>query len=217
MSGFAKGRRGISGSANRSSIIQFLPHDLRAFRTEYPDIEIALEEQTSEEVLESVLGNQHDLGIGTGLCDAVERGLQVHDYHWDELVLVVPMGRPLCQHRVIAFSDSLSFRHIALHTDSPLYRMLDHAARSDSQTIQYDVHVKSFDAVCRMIQAHMGIAVIPRKAVSYTDGPGLVSIGLSDSWASRRFHIITRPTPYQSAACRSLLQFLRAQIPGPAH
>ncbi|MCX9154412.1 MULTISPECIES: LysR substrate-binding domain-containing protein [Pseudomonas] len=194
-----------------------MPHDLRAFRTEYPGIEIALEEQTSEEVLESVLGNQHDLGIGTGLCDAVERGLQVHDYHWDELVLMVPMGHPLCQHRVIAFSDSLSFRHIALHTDSPLYRMLDHAARSDSQTIQYDVHVKSFDAVCWMIQAHMGIAVIPRKAVSYTDGPGLVSIGLSDSWASRRFHIITRPTPYQSAACRSLLQFLRAQIPGPAH
>ncbi|WP_460134581.1 LysR family transcriptional regulator [Pseudomonas sp. S1_E04] len=218
LSGFAKGQRGhIRVGANRSSIIQFLPHDLRAFRTAHPQIEIALEEQTSEEALEAVLGNQHDLGIGTGLCDAVERGLEVHDYHWDELVLVVPMDHPLCQHRVIAFSDSLAFSHIALHKDSPLYRTLDQAARNEGQTIHYEVHVKSFDAVCRMVQAHMGIAVIPRKAVSHTDGPALVSIRLSDSWACRRFHIVTRPPPYQSAACRSLLQFLRAQIPAPAN
>ncbi|MFN3356595.1 MAG: LysR family transcriptional regulator [Pseudomonas sp.] len=218
LSDFAQGQRGhIRIGANRSSIIQFLPHDLRAFRTAHPAIEIELEEQTSEEAVASVLGNRHDVGIGTGLLDAAAQGLEVHDYHADELVLVVPMGHPLSRHRVIAFCDSLSFSHIALHKDSPLYRTLEQAARNGSQAINYEVHVKSFDAVCRMVQANLGIAVIPRKAVSHADGPGLVSIRLSDNWASRRFHLISRPTPYQSAACRTLLQFLRAQLPGQGH
>ncbi|VVO04162.1 LysR family transcriptional regulator [Pseudomonas fluorescens] len=212
LSGFADGQRGhIRVGANRSSIIQFLPQDLRAFRDARPEIQIELQEQTSEEAVESVLGNQSDLGIGTDLSGAAERGLDVHAYHSDELVLVVPAGHPLSEKTVAAFSDSLSFSHIALHKDSPLYRMLDQAARSAKKTIKYEVHVKSFDAVCRMVQADLGIAVIPRRAISYTEGPGLVSVALTDSWASRRFHIVSRPAPYLSAVCKSFLEFLCAR------
>lgn len=213
MSGFANGQRGhIRIGANRSSIIQFLPQDLRAFRDTRPEIEIELQEQTSEEAVESVLSNQCDLGIGTDLSNAARQGLDVHDYHSDELVLVVPQGHPLATESAIAFADSLPFSHIALHKDSPLYRMLDQAARQGKKTIKYEVHVKSFDAVCRMVQADLGVAVIPRQAISYTEGPLLVGVPLTNSWASRRFHIVCRPTPYLSNVCKSFLEFLRTQV-----
>ncbi|VVP93621.1 HTH-type transcriptional regulator YofA [Pseudomonas fluorescens] len=216
MSGFADGQRGhIRVGANRSSIIQFLPRDLRAFRDARPDIAIELQEQTSEEAVESVLGNQSDLAIGTDLSGAALRGLDVHDYHSDELVLVVPQGHPLAGKTAAAFSDSLSFSHIALHKDSPLYRMLDQAARHAKKTIKYEVHVKSFDAVCRMVQAGLGMAVIPRQAISHAEGPDLIIVALTDSWATRRFHIVSRPAPYLSTVCKSFLEFLSAQVPGP--
>jgi DNA-binding transcriptional LysR family regulator len=215
LSGFADGQRGhIRVGANRSSIIQFLPNDLRAFRETHPKIAIELQEQTSEETVESLLSNQCDLGIGTDLSSATKQGLDVHDYHSDELVLVVPQGHPLSGTTAIAFSDSLSFSHIALHKDSPLYRMLDQAARHAKKAIKYEVHVKSFDAVCRMVQADLGIAVIPRRAISYAEGQGLVSVPLTDSWASRQFHIVSRPAPYLSTVCKSFLEFLCAQASG---
>ncbi|MGH8384266.1 MAG: LysR substrate-binding domain-containing protein [Pseudomonas sp.] len=214
MSGFADGQRGhIRVGANRSSIIQFLPQDLRAYRDAFPNVAIELQEQTSEEAVDSVLSNQSDLAIGTDLARAVERGLEVHDYHSDELVIVLPQGHPLAEQTAATFAQTLAFSHIALHKDSPLYRMLDQAARSAKKTIRYEVHVKSFDAVCRMVEADLGIAVIPRQAISYTEGPRLAVVPLTDSWATRRFHIVTRPAPYQSTVCKSFLEFLCAQVP----
>ncbi|MGY2258990.1 LysR family transcriptional regulator [Pseudomonas sp. SDO55104_S430] len=213
MSGFADGQRGhIRVGANRSSIIQFLPQDLRAYRDAFPEVAIELQEQTSEEAVESVLSNQSDLAISTDLAGAVERGLEVHDYHSDELVVVVPQNHPLADLPEVSFAQTLAFSHIALHKDSPLYRMLDQAARSSKKTISYEVHVKSFDAVCRMVQANLGIAVIPRQAISYTDGPGLCIVTLTDSWATRRFHIVTRPAPYLTTVSKSFLEFLCAQV-----
>ena len=210
LSQFASGDRGhIRISANRSSIIQFLPDDLSRFRRAHPNIAIELQERTSEQVAEAVLGNQCDLGIGTDLMGLAEKGLRVQDYRTDQLVLVVPAGHVLASLARVRFADTLDFGHIALHRDSPLYRMLDKAARAARKSIRYGIHLQSFDAVCRMVQADLGIAVIPQQALSsQPDGPALVCVPLEDEWAARRFQIVSRPEEYLSAVCRGFLAFL---------
>lgn len=210
LSQFTTGERGhIRISANRSSIIQFLPGDLNRFRLAHPTIDIELQERTSEEVVEAVLSNQSDLGIGAGLESAVAQGLRVQNYRVDQLVLVVPADHQLAPLAAVRFRDTLTYSHIALHRDSPLYRTLGEAARAAGKSIKYGVHLQSFDAVCRMVQGGLGIAVIPRQAVSTAqDGPALATIPLLDDWASRQFHIVSRAEDSLSTVCRSFLDFM---------
>jgi DNA-binding transcriptional LysR family regulator len=82
------------------------------------------------------------------------------------------------------------------------------------KAVKYEVQVRSFDAECRMVQADLGIAVIPRQTISYAEGQGFVSVQLTDSWASRQFHIVSRPAPYLSTVRKSFLEFLCAQASG---
>lgn len=219
LSQFANGARGhIRISANRSSIIQFLPDDLSRFRLTHSGIDIELQERTSEQVVEAVLSNQSDLGIGTGLEGAAEQGLRVQNYRVDQLVLVVTDDHPLAQMPAVRFCDTLMYSHIALHRDSPLYRILDQAARASRKSIKYNVHLQSFDAVCRMVQGGLGIAVIPQHAISTTQhGPALASIPLLDEWAVRQFHIVSRSDDSLSTVCRSFLDFMRGDRGLGAH
>ncbi|MFJ4452704.1 LysR substrate-binding domain-containing protein [Pseudomonas sp. NPDC089392] len=214
LSRFTSGERGhVRIHANRSSIIQFLPDDLSSFQSAHPNVDVELEEHTSEQVVENILGNQCDLGIGAGLESAIELGLTVQNYHVDRLALVVREDHELATRGRIDFAESLAYRHIALHRDSPLYQTLDKAARAAQKAINYGVHLQSFDAVCRMIQGGLGIAVIPDRAVCESpEGPALVSIPLNDAWASRQFHIIAQPAEMRTATTQSFLEFLQTVV-----
>lgn len=214
LSRFTSGERGhVRIHANRSSIIQFLPDDLSSFLSAHPHVDVELEERTSEQVVENILGNQCDLGIGAGLELAVQVGLTVQHYHVDRLALVVREDHALAERGSIEFAESLTYRHIALHRDSPLYQTLDKAAKAGQATINYGVHLQSFDAVCRMIQGGLGIAVIPDRAVCESpEGPALVRIPLRDAWASRQFHVVAQPAEMRSATTQSFLDFLQTIV-----
>lgn len=215
LSHFAEGEQGhIRISANRSSIVQFLPKDIRAYREIHPLIRLALHERTSEQVVDDVTGNLSDIGIGTDLTTVQDRGLIATEYYRDQLVVVLAPTHPLSDRSSLAFNETLPFDHIALHKDSPLYRRLDQAAQAVNAKIKYEVHVKSFDAVCRMVEADLGLGIIPRASISYIEGNELVAVPLSDSWATRSFQIVTKPHHAQSKACSGFLEFLHARALG---
>jgi DNA-binding transcriptional LysR family regulator len=212
LSHFAEGEQGhLRISANRSSIVQFLPQDIRAYREAHPRIRLELHERTSEEVIDDVSGNLSDLGIGTELTAIQDKGLLLTDYYHDQLVVVLSRSHPLSTRNSLAFNETLEFDHIALHKDSPLYRRLEQAAQTAKAKIRYEVHVKSFDAVCRMVEADLGLGIIPRQAISHIEGSELVAIPLTDSWATRSFQVVTKPQTAQSKACAGFLEFLRAR------
>jgi DNA-binding transcriptional LysR family regulator len=215
LSHFAEGEQGhLRISANRSSIVQFLPQDIRAYRAIHPAIRLELHERTSEEVIDDVTGNLSDIGIGTDLTTVQDRGLVATEYHRDQLVVVLAPTHPLSARSSLAFEETLPFDHIALHKDSPLYRRLEQAAQATKAKIKYEVHVKSFDAVCRMVEADLGLGIIPRASISYIEGNELVAVPLSDSWATRSFRIVTKPHHAQSKACSVFSEFLRARALG---
>ena len=210
LSHFAQGEQGhLRISANRSSIVQFLPADLRAYRAINTHVQLELHERTSEQLLEDVSANLSDLGIGTELAWAHERRLEVTEYHSDQLVVVMAPSHPLSSAASLAFAETLGFEHIALHKDSPLYQRLAQAAKAAKGEIKYEMHVKSFDAVCRMVEAGLGIGVIPKGAISHIEGAPLVAVPLTDPWATRRFQIVARPEAFQSKVCAVFLAFLR--------
>ena len=72
------------------------------------------------------------------------------------------------------------------------------------------INVPGFDAVCRMVQADMGIGLIPDRAFEVIGaGMGLRAIPLRDDWAKRELKIVVRDAAQLSGTGRMVLDHLR--------
>ena len=90
---------------------------------------------------------------------------------------------------------------IALHAESSLRHLLNRAAAELGKDINLRIQVTSFDAVCAMVVAGLGISVVPRAAASpYVQSMRLVAIPLSDTWAQRQLILCTRSGALHAAA-----------------
>ena len=77
----------------------------------------------------------------------------------------------------LLFTDTLDFDHIGLHAASSIYLRSQYAATQAGKSMRLRINVPGFDAVCRMVQANMGIGLIPDRAFEVVGaGMGLRSI-----------------------------------------
>lgn len=207
--GYSAGSRGqVRVFANISAIVEFLPSALAAFLSAHPEIQVELEEQVSGAVAQAVADNLADLGIMSEV--SAGHDLVLIPFREDELVLLVPPDHPLAQRRRIDFREALDFDFVGLHSDSALHYRLLRAADAE-RALHLKIRVTSFDAVCAMVAAGLGIGVVPRAATTpYTASLGLAPLALNDAWARRRLYLCVRSPEGLSAAARLLLDHLIA-------
>ena len=191
LSDFAKGIRGhIRIQANTSAITQFLPDDLAAFVAEYPDVKVELEESRSNSIAQALRESRTDIGVvleGTDL-----QGLHSFPYRTDRLVAVVPRGHAL-RMRKAGLAELLKHDFVGLDSQAAMMKLLADAAAEIGEPLRLRVQVSSFEAVCKLVQAGMGIGVLPEgPAREFGRVIGLRSIVIADSWARRRMRIAVR-------------------------
>jgi DNA-binding transcriptional LysR family regulator len=207
----AAGARGhVRVFANISAIVEFLPAALATFLAGYPDIHIHLEEHVSMGVAAGVADNLADFGI-MGSIAAVD-GLAMTPFRNDELVVVLKPDHEMSQRDGLSFSDVVQLPLVGLHANSSLHHLLARAAADAGKPLNVRIRVTSFDAVCAMVAAGLGIGIIPKAAAAaYTAQLRLNAIALTDAWATRQLFICTRVNEPLPGAAQRLLDHLLAQ------
>ena len=72
------------------------------------------------------------------------------------------------------------------------------------------VQVRSFEAVCRAVEARLGIGVLPlRAARSFAPAMGLRVLPLAEPWARRRMQLCLRAEPAAGTALQALVAHLQ--------
>lgn len=194
--------------ANISAIIEFLPEDLQQFIARHAQVKINLEERPSTGVVRGLSEGAADLGICSGETDIGE--LFAVPYRHDELVVVMRNDHPLASRQRLLFSDTLTFDHVGLHSDSFINLRTQAAARSSAKPLKQRIQVPGFDGVCRMVQADLGIGVLPLKAFELIGKPlGLCAAAIEDSWAQRTLSLVVRDIETLSPVSRLLYEHLR--------
>ncbi|WP_336492279.1 LysR substrate-binding domain-containing protein [Methylobacterium nigriterrae] len=203
----AKGVRGfVRVLANLSAIVEFLPEDLQSFLAAQPAIRVQLEERPSLHVVAGIRDGAADFGICAG--DTPTLDLESRTYRHDRLVIVMPTSHPLSGRAAVAFAEALDYDHVGLHAESSIYANLRAEAHRVGRPLRLRVHVPSFDAICRMVQANMGLGVIPAPVYDLLGPPmHLTAVPLSDDWATRKLLVVTRRSP-PAPATRLLLDHL---------
>jgi len=200
--------------ASTSAITQFLPAEIAAFAATSPEIRIELEEETSDQVIMAVVDGRADFGI---FVDGIPTlGLQTTHYRRDRLVLVVPAGHPLTKRKNVSFSDALDFDFVGLSRKSSLADRLDQATVATGKRLKLQIQARSFDAMCLMVAAGLGVAVLPEAAVRpHIHSMGLNRISLAEPWADRELLIGARDLGALPKPARLLAEHLcgKASMP----
>jgi len=88
-------------------------------------------------------------------------------------------------------------------------RLLADAAAVAGQPLRLRVQVRSFEAVCKLVQANMGIGVLPEAAaLDFAPVMGLRLIRLTDDWADRCMQVCVRDFDSLPANGRKLVELL---------
>lgn len=208
LSDYASGIVGIVRlAANTSAVTQFLPGDIAAFTAVNPRIKIELEEQNSGDIVHAVLDGRADIGIFADRTPLL--GLQTVEYRRDRLALVVPKAHPLARRKQMAFVEAADLEFVSLSKGTSLSQRLEAGAEALGKRLRVRIQVRSFDAMCQMVAAGLGVAVLPAASVQpHLRSMGLHKIDLTDAWAERHLLVGARDLTALSRPVRLLMDHL---------
>jgi DNA-binding transcriptional LysR family regulator len=189
---YASGAKGqVRIAANISAITQFLPAELKSFLATHTGVQVRLEDQVSSAITKAVADNSADVGIL--VAGPPQEGLEFFPYREDQLALITPLGHSLASRRAVRFVDTLEFDYVGLHTMSNTNAQLIHAASGLQRSLRFPVRVESYDALCLMVEAGLGLGVLPRTlAESYARALRIKVLSLKEPWADRTLAICVR-------------------------
>jgi DNA-binding transcriptional LysR family regulator len=195
--------------SNTNALTEFLPEALSSFLSAHPNVSVDLEERLSDEIVGLIAEGVADLGIVAGTVDA--GALETYPFRRDRFVLVVARTNPLATRAEIGFEEVLAHDFVGLDRASALQRFLASKAGRIGRPLRLRVQLRSFDAVCRLVECNVGIGIVPETtAHRVATTMAIAVVPLTDSWAVRELTICIRNMADLPLYARQLVEHLRA-------
>ena len=177
--------------SNTNALTAFLPDALGRFLAAHPLVTVDLRERLSDEIVGLIAEGAADLGIVAATADTA--ALETYPFRVDRFVLVLPRAHNLAARERIDFAALLDLDFVGLEEGSALQRFLTERAARLGGRMRSRVRLRSFDAVCRMVEAGVGVGIVPEttaRAVALT--VGIAVVPLADEWAVRELLLCVR-------------------------
>lgn len=202
--------------ANTTAVTEFLPEILAGFLAERPGVSVDLQERLSRDIVRGVLDGSTDLGIIAGPVEV--SGLQVLHFSTDRLLLAVPKNHPLSDKPRVTLRDTLEYQHIGLHEGSTLLSFLREHVEKLGKKLSLRIQVSSFEAICRMVEAGVGIGIIPESAAQrHSRTMQLTTIELDEPWSVRERSILVRDLEALPGSVKALIATLMPEPNSEPH
>lgn len=210
----ADGRKGaLRILANTSAMTESLPADLAAFSRLNPDLRLSVLERWSDEIVHALIAGEADLGI---VVEGIQTdGLETRNYRSDRIAVVMPATHQLAGVPEMKFADVLDDDLVALESGASMMRLLTAQAVIEERTLQLRVQVRSFEAVCRMVEAGLGLGILPYEGASVMgQALGLVVRPLGEPWAERNMLVCVKKERTANSSVAKLVEHLAAAHSG---
>ncbi|MCV2368758.1 LysR family transcriptional regulator [Roseateles oligotrophus] len=184
---FARGIKGhLRIAANSGAIAECLPPDLAAFSQAHSQIRISLEDLTSAEVQAAVAEGRADVGVFTS--PLLDNRLQVWPYRSSRLGVLIPKRHALAGRASVSFKDLLDFDLVGLHAGASAQQLMREQALLLGRTLNARLAVRGFDAIAQLVEAGLGVAVLPAVPAERFSRVFEVSLlRLDEPWAEREY------------------------------
>jgi DNA-binding transcriptional LysR family regulator len=209
LAAFAGGARAsVHMLANTSGLSEHLPKALAAFLREHSEINVDVEERESTDIAAAIANGAADLGFAAehALPDSFERFL----FTEDRLVLVSARRSAFAGRRQVDFQEAAGHDFVGLTNTTALnLHVAKHAAQLGMR-FRFRARLRDFDAICQMVAADVGIAVVPEAAARRcAQSMPIAIVRIRDSWANRRLVICARNFRTLPRPAKQLVDYLR--------
>src|SRR3546814_8469099 len=96
----------------------------------------------------------------------------------DRFVVVTAAGHPLARLPRVGFAQVLDYDFVGLDRSSSLQRFLGTKAAREGRPLRLRVQLRSFDAVCRLVECGVGVDVVP--ATTAARAAKTMKLGVTD-------------------------------------
>jgi DNA-binding transcriptional LysR family regulator len=211
----AAGRLSIGASGTAATYL--LPLLLRRYRERFPNVDLSVTTGISARIVERVVANEADIGVVTGYRET--KGLREIPMGAYETVVVAHPDDPLARnfrHREkngVRVEDLADAPLILMQEGTNLRAYADSLFLSAETEKRVSMELDSAEAIKKMVEARLGVSLLPRIAVSAEAEAGrLVALPLAHLQSpERRIVAIYREDKYLSASLRGFISMLRAK------
>ncbi len=194
--------------SNTNALTEFLPETLSSFLAAHPNVSVDLEERLSDEIVGLIAEGVGDIGIVAGTVDASR--LTTYPFRSDRFVLVVARDHVLAKRAEISFAEVLDYDFVGLDRASALQRFLADKASRVGRPLRLRVQLRSFDAVCRLVEHNVGVGIVPATTARWAAKTmSIRNVDLTDAWALRDLTICIRNFDALPPFARQLVDHMR--------
>jgi len=196
----------VSLAALPSLAAGWLPAILAEYRQTWPGVDISLHDSLSDDCIDLLRGGRVDFALAsTGSHSA---GLQTEVLCSDGFHLVCRKDHPLAKRRAadIKLKDLAPYPFVHLARNSSVRQQLD-AALHPAQ-LNTVLEVEHLATVAGMVEAGLGISVVPALTLFHFERPALVTRPLKLAGLKRRIYVVQREGESLSVAAQAMRQLI---------
>ncbi|MCX8012424.1 MAG: selenium metabolism-associated LysR family transcriptional regulator [Desulfobacterota bacterium] len=187
-----------------------LPHLMKSFKKNFPDIFIVIEISDTGKVIENLLANRIELGIVGAILESSK--LEYHKFIKDELVLVVSSGSPWSKFTSITREELKKIPFILREEGSGTMMTMEKAfyeLNFNPRNLNTIMRLGSTTAVIKAIKTGIGASILSRRAVEEDINQGMIkSLAIEKTKMFRDFYIAVRRGKSRSPLGEAFLKFL---------
>lgn len=170
------------------AVTEYLPACLRNYLVARPDVVIDLRERCARDTMREVRDGSVDVGFVCAFGHPIPaEGLETVPYRRDPMVLVTAVNHSLATRKTVSFAETLDFDHVSLFATTTTHSTLEVAASAARKPLKVRLNVSNFEKVCQMIEANIGIGVVP-ESIAFRNAKTMAIriIPFSDDWTKMR-------------------------------
>lgn len=189
----------------------FLPAVIKRFNEDYPYIRFRILDLPATEGLQAVARGEVEFGVN--LMGASDPELIFDSLLDDPFVLACRRDHPLAQKAVVKWADLEPYRLITVARSSGNRALLDAALAKESLKLSWFYEVTHLSTSLGLVEADVGISVLPKLATPETEHPILVSRPIGSPVVSRTIGVVRRRNSNLSPAAERFLDMLMSTWP----
>ncbi|WP_296254852.1 MULTISPECIES: LysR family transcriptional regulator [unclassified Pseudomonas] len=202
-------RRGVVTIAALPSLCSgTLPPIFKAFREQFPGVELRLRDVVAQRI--DALVREGEVDFGLGVRARTRQGLDFKVVMVDRLSLFVPANHPLAARRSITLPELVGEPIILTGRDSSVRERVEQVFADDGLVLTPGLEANYMSTVMALVRQGLGMTLLPESA---DEGRGeLVQLRIEHAGVSREIGLITRAGFGLSPAAQRFVEIMTREL-----
>ncbi|MBU4609056.1 LysR family transcriptional regulator [Achromobacter sp. GG226] len=201
--GVAATRMGeVNVAAVPSTVNYFLSSVIAQFHLRYPKVRVKIVDESANTVLHAVARGEVDFGLN--FVGSQEADVDFEPLMEEQFVAACRRDHPLARKRTVRWSELAQYDYIAADKASGNRLLLDQALAGLPDQPRSLYETRHGTTMIGLVEAGLGVAVVPSMAMPAKDHPILASVPIVDPVVKRMVGLIRRKSTVLSPAAQAL-------------